>query len=331
MKPDQKAFRLGSLVLIGAVFLRLLGGFWEASPQISPKARIAQCLLFLQTGRLADTQVLHISQESPPTQATDPPVPTQQPLPAAVTFAPEQAASVQFRNTTDREPDTAALLTQPLNWDLTGSAPTVLILHTHGTESYAGTENFRSTEETQNMLCVGDRLTARLEAQGISVLHDRTLHDQVSYSGSYAYARQTLEQYLSQYPSIRLVLDVHRDAAEDASGNQIDYTIATPAGEAAKLMLVMGTDAGGMSHPAWQENLALAVKLQVSLENICPEICRPIYLRTSRFNQDLSPGALLIEIGAAGNSLDEALLSADILADGIIALRYGANLTTTGT
>lgn len=324
MKPEQTALRLGTIVLIGAVLLRLLSNISGPAAQALPQTQLAQVLLFLQTGRLVDTAVLEVTPPSTEATPTESPAPTQPPTPPAV-FTAGQAQLILLRNTTSYELDPAGLLTQPLSWELTGDRPTVLILHTHGTESYADTENYRSTNEAENMLAVGDRLAALLEAEGICVLHDRTLHDTESYNGSYAHARTSLEQYLSQYPSIQLVLDLHRDAAEDDAGNQIDYTVATPAGEAAKLMLVMGTDAGGFSHPRWQENMALAVKLQASLETICPEICRPIYVRTSRFNQDLSTGALLIEVGAAGNTLSEALLATEILAQGILSLAHGAN------
>ena len=176
------------------------------------------------------------------------------------------------------------------------------------------------------MIAVGARLANALEQAGIHVLHDKTMHDADSYNGSYAHARTSIESYLAQYPSIRLVLDIHRDSAEDAEGNQINYTVSTENGASAKLMLVMGTDAGGLEHPAWQENLSLAFKLHAQLERICSDICRPMYLRTSRFNQDLCPGALLVEVGAAGNTQQEAMLAADILSQGIIALANGANL-----
>ena len=76
-------------------------------------------------------------------------------------------------------------------------------------------------------------------------------------------------------------------------------------------------------HPKWQENMSLAVKLHAQLEKTCPGICRPISLRSQRFNQDLSTGALSIEVGAAGNTRQEALGGAEILAQAIIALSRG--------
>ena len=174
------------------------------------------------------------------------------------------------------------------------------------------------------MLSIGDRVAQILEAAGISVIHDRTLHDYPSYNGSYLDAREAMESYLAQYPSIRLVLDLHRDAAEDGDG-QMDTSAQVNGAESAQVMLVVGTDEGGLEHPQWQDNLSLALKLGVQLERLYPGICRPISLRTERFNQDLSAGALLIEVGAAGNTHAEALTAAEALAQAIAALAQGAN------
>ena len=325
MKPERKAMQLSAAVLIGAILLRLLVGISDGTLPDFPKTQLAQTLLFLQTGRVARLDAEAPTEPAQPPTASPVTAPTEAPVPALV-FTAGEAAQIQLRNQTSYEIPAEQLLMQPLSWDLTGTGPTVLILHTHGSESYAGTTGYRSSDPQCNMIAIGDRLAAFLEEAGISVLHDRTMYDAESYNGSYTQARQAITQHLAQHPSIRLVLDLHRDAAEDTNGNQINYTVTTPQGRAAKLMLVMGTDSGGLAHPNWQENMALALKLHLSLEKICPEICRPVYIRTSRFNQDLSPGALLVEVGAAGNTLDEALLATDILAQGIIALAHGANI-----
>lgn len=324
MSLEKKAFRVGVAVLIGAIILKLLSGI-PATATDKIGSRLSQALIFLQTGRLVplDAAVTaELSTEAPSEEAaTAPPVS----LPAAV-FTPDDAGLIELRNTSGYDVDIQELLLRPLNWNLSADSPSVLILHTHGTEGYADTDGYRSQDEQKNMIAIGSHLASALEQAGIGVLHDKTMHDADSYNGSYAHARTAIEQYLSQYPSIRLVLDIHRDSAEDAEGNQIDYTVTTEKGKAAKLMLVMGTDSGGLAHPDWQDNLALALKLHAQLEKQCSSVCRPMYLRTSRFNQDLCPGALLVEVGAAGNTQQEALLAADILAKGIIDLAYGANL-----
>lgn len=318
MKPEQNAIHIGALLLICALFLRLISNIPLTA------AGASQLMIFLQTGRLispADQQAVQITAPSKPVTVT---VHTPQPRPA--TFSAQEAAYIQMRNTTSYAPDLETLLLQGLDWNLYDDGPAVLILHAHGTESYADTEGYRSEDPASNMLCIGQRVAALLEEKGIGVVHDRSLHDAESYSGSYESARTAAKTYLERYPSIRLVLDLHRDAAEDAQGNQINYTFPTEKGAAAKLVFVVGTDAGGQNHPAWQENLSLAVKLQAALQRRYPDSCRPVQLRPSRYNQDLLPGFLLVEVGAAGNTRQEAMIAAEVLVEAILELAGGANL-----
>ena len=216
-----------------------------------------------------------------------------------------------------------------LDWQLRDEVPTVLILHTHGTESYRNTEGYkestqyRTEDENYNMISVGARLAACLEEGGIRVIHDKKPYDLPSYSGSYTQAREAIETVLTENPSVCLVLDIHRDAMTDAAGNQVSYTCETDRGTAAKLMLVSGSDAGGLDYPNWEENLTLAVKLQAVLQREVPGICRPLSFRTGRYNQDLFPNMLLVEVGTAGNTRQEALLAVEILADAILSVADG--------
>jgi stage II sporulation protein P len=129
--------------------------------------------------------------------------------------------------------------------------------------------------------------------------------------------------WLEQYPSISLVIDLHRDAAGDSAAGQLKTQVSIDGTSSAQLMIVVGSNAGGRQHPNWKENFALAAKLHTQLEKRFPGICRPISFRTERFNQDLSPGALLIEVGAAGDTLEEALAAAAFLAEGISNLALG--------
>jgi stage II sporulation protein P len=174
------------------------------------------------------------------------------------------------------------------------------------------------------MISVGAHLARLLEAGGIRVIQDTAIHDAYSYSQAYFNSRKSMEDYLKEYPSIRLVLDLHRDAIEDAGGNQIAQTVFSNGTVLAPLMLVVGTNYGGYIHPEWRENLALALKLQTQLEGICPGICRDISLRSDRFNQDLSTGALLVEVGASGNTREQALRAVEMLAQGILSLAHGS-------
>ena len=307
-------FRLGSSGVLNRV------ASWLTDPNT------VSFLIYLETGRnvrfSASSEVF-----SPYSgESAAPVIPEETALPA---FSADDLSLADVRYTCSLAPDLETLLTQPLEWDLTGDAPTVLILHTHTTESYtqAGEDyvessDYRTLDEDYNMLSIGSCVAQILEENGICVLHDQQLHDYPSYNGSYTDARKSILDYLEEYPTIRLILDLHRDASDGENGQL--RTVADWEGQtSAQLMLVMGTNAAGQLHDNWQENLSLALKLQVQLERQAPGITRPIVLRAQRFNQDLSTGALLVEVGAAGNTHAEALLAAQILAQAIVALREG--------
>lgn len=146
---------------------------------------------------------------------------------------------------------------------------------------------------------------------GISVLHDRTLYDYPEYAGAYDRSLAGIDRYLKEYPSIRFVLDVHRDAIEASDGSQVKVVSEIEGqGTAAQLSLIMGSDGGGLSHPDWMENLRLAVAVQEQALTDYPTLMRPLLLRNSRYNQHATTGSLLVEVGTAGNAPEEAELAA---------------------
>lgn len=208
---------------------------------------------------------------------------------------------------------------------LSEEEPQVLIVHTHGSEAYTmppGQEyeasgESRTIDTDYNVVRVGDEIATVLGTYGISVVHDRTLHDYPEYNGAYDRSLTSIEAYLEQYPSISVVLDIHRDAIYDSSGNPYKVVAQAAEGTAAQMTLVIGTDGSGLNHPQWRENLKLAVALQNALLEETPDLMRPITVRNSRYNQHCTTGSLLVEMGAAGNSLDEALLSGRLLARGL--------------
>ena len=314
---EQKTLRLGAVMVIAATVIRLVSsGFFSSAMKSLIKPETACVLMFLETGRVVRPQT--------PTLQTEPEV--TQPPKAAATFSEADAALVQVNSVCGYDVDLETMLTAPLSLSLAASEPTVLIVHSHGTESYTQTESYRESspyrtlEEDYNVVSVGAHLAQILEENGVQVIHDKTMHDHPSYSDAYGNSRQAIAHYLAEYPSIQLVLDIHRDSVESADGSQLRYTAQVPQGTAARVMMVVGTDAGGLSHPTWQENMALAVKLHAQLEKNAPGITRPISFRSQRFNQDQSPGAMLLEIGSAGNTRQEALLAAEITAQAILDL-----------
>ena len=328
MDWEERCLRLCAAVLVAAVLLRLsAGGAFTAVGKALENPEVASFLVYLQTGR-----VVRLRQEIPtlPPAETAAEETTQPPEPETVEFSPEDTALIDVKYNCSRSPDLAALLTEPMDWDLTGDAPTVLILHTHTSECYTrddGEEfelsgSYRTLDPGYNLLCLGELVAEELESAGIGVIHDTQFHDYPSYNGAYADAAASTEAILAEYPSIRLVLDLHRDAADTDYGQMV--TSCSVDGEtSAQLMFVVGTDAGTLPHPDWEKNLSLALKLQVLLERDNPGICRNLNLTYQRYNQHLGERALLIEIGAAGNTLSEAKIAARELAQAIIALKNG--------
>ena len=329
---EQKVLRFGTVVIVGALLLRLLGA-GAANFLLSPK--FASWMFFLQTGRVVKPVNIEFTDPPKPTAPTVPPAtkpastPTEPTTISVPTFSPEDAGSITVSSGFSYTADLPTLLSKPLSWDLTGEEPTVLIVHSHGTESFTGggyqeTSPYHTLDKDHNMLSIGSLVAELLEAAGISVIHDTAIHDNPSYDLSYTNSRRSVQEYLKRYPSIRLVLDLHRDSYEDAAGNQIAHTVFSEGETLAPLMFVVGTDYGGLTHPNWQENLSLALKLQTQLEDLCPGICRNLNLRTQRFNQDLSVGSLLVEVGASGNTHAQACKAAEMLAQAVISLSHGS-------
>lgn len=304
--------RVGAAAVACALALRLVSaGVPERVAVFLMQPDTAAFLLYLETGRVVRFSLSEAAfspnfAESPP---AEPPIGA---VPVLADFS--QAAEISVYDPSGLNLNLEALLEKPLELDLSGDRPRVLILHTHATESYEGVPYWRTEDGAQNMLAIGDRVAQLLEGRGIPTVHSGALHDYPSYNGSYTRARQTIREMLDAYPSIRLVLDLHRDAS-DAPGGQMRTQAQVNGQPAAQLMLVMGCN-----HEDYAENVSLALKLHAQLEHQAPGIMRPLQLRPSRFNQDLSPGALLVEVGAAGNTQAEAMAAAEQLAWAIAAL-----------
>ena len=310
---ERRSTKIGAALLVFATVLRLLTGvpMW----QTETPADSIQRLPFLS----GQAQTM-------PTEPTAPPL-------VIPRFTAEEAEKTQLRYSCDYRVDVGKLLEQSLQWNLADGQPAVLIVHTHGSESYTKepgenykeTAQYRTLDDHYNMVAVGDLLAQRLEAAGICVIHDRQLHDYPSYTSSYNNSRKSVMAYLEEYPTIRLVLDLHRDAGENSDGSQFATHAKVDGQESAQIMFLVGTDESGNYHPQWRDNLAVAAKLNVLMENINPGITRKTTLRAQRFNQDLADIALLVEVGSAGNTLQEALTAIPVLAEAIIALGNGAN------
>ena len=322
MDWERRCMRLCAGVLMLAVVLRLwAGGALVPIGRALQSDEAASFLLYLQTGR-----VVRLAPEP------DGPEMFQLPDPVAkiAGFSAEDLELVELSDEPGLGPDLGALLTAPVELTLQDGAPRVLILHSHTTESFAQTADryeessaYRTLDPGHNMIALGELVAEILESAGIGVIHDRDFHDYPSYNGAYSHAAASTKAYLEQYPTIELILDLHRDAADTPTGQMA--TSCTVGGEkAAQLMFVLGTDKR-LNHPDWEDNLSLALKLQVLLEKENPGICRDLTLSKNRYNQHLGKYALLIEIGAAGNTLEQAKIAARELGETILALTQNPN------
>ncbi len=242
----------------------------------------------------------------------------------------EITPTVRVKNNSGMDWDFSALLGKGMPLHVTPSdAPQVLIVHTHTTECYmsyyAGYYNAddptRTTDVTQNMAAVGAALAEELEAAGIRVLHDTTLHDSPQYSGAYSRSEDTIKAYLAQYPSIRVVIDLHRDAMMYDDLTKVKPTATVDGQKAAQVMLVVGgTDTADLPNAHCEDNLRFGLQLQQALETAYPTLTRPLYVVDARYNQGLLAGSLLIEVGTDANTLSEALYSGRLVGRQLAAL-----------
>ena len=287
----------------------------------------------LEAGRMRNVVLLEPPEDSPP--ETAPPATP----PAAEESEPEILRSVLrtvpdteiwsttipggliLKNETGYEVDVEQVLAEGPSLRLPAEGPQILILHTHGSEAYtpAGLDRYEANDAGRtgdlrcNVIRVGDELAALLESQGLRVLHDREIYDYPSYTGSYTRSGEAAERYLAQYPDIAVVIDLHRDAlGEDGV---VYKTMAEEEGTvASQIMLLVGTDESGLEHPGWRSNLALALYLQDAVTRKHPTLMRPVALVPQRYNQQLTGGSLLLEVGCSGNTLQEALAAVRLFA-----------------
>ncbi len=219
--------------------------------------------------------------------------------------------------------DIAAALGRELHlqWQDTDS-PQVLILHTHTTEGYMqydggyynrGDRN-RNQDHTRNVCAAGEAIRLALEQAGISVIHDTTVHDSPMYSGAYTRSAATAEAYLSKYPTIQVVLDIHRDAVVKGETTLVKPTAVVNGRKAAQLMLITGVvSTDSLPNPQWEKNLTFSTHLQRALGEVSPDLVRPLNTVSSRYNQHLGAGCVLVEVGSEGNTVEEAVYAGHLL------------------
>lgn len=233
--------------------------------------------------------------------------------------------NVYLKSKTSLIPDIKSLLEQKPKFKIEKySDPQVLIVHTHATECYMTEDRdyytdadlTRTTDNSKNVTAIGDTVAAVLNDNGIVTLHDKTLHDYPNYNGSYSRSAATIKKYLAEYPSIKVVIDVHRDSIAGSGTDRVKPVMEINGKKTAQVLLVMGSEGEGITgFPNWKENLCFAVKYQQFLEVMHPGFARAIGFYANRYNEELTTGSILLEVGTESNTFEEANRAAYLAAD----------------
>ena len=242
-------------------------------------------------------------------------------------FVPCGPATIRNNTKTTSQADIAAAVQAglPFSVELNSTQPQVLILHTHATECYrahtglwyAPADTARSTDTSIGVCAVGQVMTDVLNAAGICTLHDTTLNDYPSYNASYDNSRAVAQKWLAQYPSIKVVLDVHRDAIE-SDGVRMAPVAEIDGRQSAQVMIISGADNGTtIKLPNCMQNLSFAAAWETAMETDYPGLTRPVLYSHRFYNQDLSTGALLLEVGGHGTDLNQALYAGRLAAQAL--------------
>ncbi len=204
--------------------------------------------------------------------------------------------------------------------ELSKSLDDILLYTTHTSESYANSNKYkfeytsprRSTDGNYNMLAISKKLASNLNSKGINTICSLTPHDYGEYNSAYSNSRFTFENLINEQNNIHVAIDVHRDAIED-----LDFApISSIKGyEVASLMLVMGIGYDDGFNPYYEQNLKFALELQILANKIYPGLFRPMIIRNSIYNQDIIPNSFLVEVGASGNTIEQAELATRCLSN----------------
>lgn len=208
---------------------------------------------------------------------------------------------------------------KPGKIEIVDKSPQILIYHSHATESYmpntAG--NYHTLTEKYNVVSVGGILAKNLQDKyKYKVLHDKTYHDKESYAYSYSNSLEMIKKYLNKYNSIKVILDIHRDAFNTEKLTEAqkkvkkdEYTAIINGKKAARIMLVIG---GG--NPNYKELEKFAVYIKKKMDKLYPGLFMKITVHnTYKYNQYFSNHSMLVEVGCMLNTSEEAAYSAQLL------------------
>lgn len=235
----------------------------------------------------------------------------------------DEFKNVRVKNTNKTKISIEKKLAEELDLSVTEKEPAVLIYHTHTTETYQlldrgfYAEGFapRSSDSNKNMVRVGKAICDEIEKKGYKVIHDTSVYDK-PYTGSYYRSEDAARLILEKNPSIKITLDIHRDAIQSDSGVKTKPVATVNGKKAAQIMLITGCQEEGngiTDLPQWEKNLTFALKLQQSMESSFKGLTRPVFFCDRSYNMGLTPMSLLVEVGTDANTLDEAVYSGKML------------------
>lgn len=241
----------------------------------------------------------------------------------------------QVRNCTELSNELVAeeaLKQFDLQLDFYNDEPQVLIMHTHTTESYELTEKgyydeeyiSRSFDPQNSVVAVGEAIARELAEAGIAVVHDGTIHD-AQYTGAYERSLETVKEIMEEFPSIKIVLDIHRDAIED-DGDRVSAVTEINGKKAAQVMIISAADDGTYNMPNYLENFHFACALQQSMESRYPTLTRPVLFQYCHYNQHVTTGSLLLEIGSHGNTIEQAVYTGELVGKALADLFLERNI-----
>ncbi len=233
---------------------------------------------------------------------------------------------IYLRNTTlNHQINIEEYLNKQVHAFVSENKPSVLIYHTHTTETYelldrtfyTNERSIRSKNSAENMVRVGEEICRILEEKGYKTIHDKTIYDE-ALSGAYERSRENISKILKENPSIQIVLDVHRGSIYQKDGSKIKTITEINGRKTAQILLITGCEDGNVTDfPNWQKNLTFALNLQEKLKNDNETLVQPLMLCSRKYNMDLIPCALSIEIGTDANTLSEAVYSAGLFANSL--------------
>lgn len=199
-----------------------------------------------------------------------------------------------------------------------GPGPAVFIYNTHTGETYAQTDGVVKLQGKLGGVYQAGRAlaTALEEKHNLKVLQSDKIHDANWLKDNpYTLSSVTLKEALAANPSVQVVIDVHRDAQVPR-----ESSLTTIKGmKVARIMLVVGTNARN-NHPDWMKNYLFAQQVGKQMEKMYPGLLRKVITKRGRYNQNLHPQAILVEIGSTENSTEEAKKSAELFADVIASM-----------